>query len=36
LAGAVLDPLAQGGVTLDQRVHDRVLTASHRVDFLFT
>ena len=36
VAGALLDALAEGGVTLDQAVHDRVLTASHPADFLLT
>jgi N-acetylglucosamine kinase-like BadF-type ATPase len=36
VAGAVLDALAEGGVTLDQPLHDRVLTASHPADFLLT
>lgn len=36
VAGALLDALAEGGVRLDQQLHDRVLTASHPVDFLLT
>lgn len=36
VAGAVLDALAEGGVTLDRALHDRVLTASHPADFLLT
>jgi len=36
VAGAVLDALAEGGVTIDQALHDRVLTASHPTDFLLT
>ncbi len=36
VAGALLDALAEGGVSLDQEVHDRVLTASHPADFLLT
>lgn len=36
VAGAVLDALAEGGVGLDQGLHDRVLHASHPSDFLLT
>lgn len=36
VAGALLDALAEGGVRLDQELHDRVLTASHPADFLLT
>lgn len=36
VAGALLDAMAEGGVPLDKELHDRVLTASHPVDFLLT
>ncbi len=32
----LLDALAEGGVTLTQEIHDRVLSTSHPADFLLT